>query len=50
MRYLYGSFLANGCKTPGNKSVDIKVGAYAQDENVCGAYTCQSKNGDALIH
>ncbi|KAH8328822.1 hypothetical protein KR074_001144, partial [Drosophila pseudoananassae] len=39
---------ANGCKTP--QGVDFKVGAYEQDENVCGAYTCQSENGDALIH
>ncbi|KAH8321858.1 hypothetical protein KR067_006926, partial [Drosophila pandora] len=41
---------ANGCKTPGENSVDFDVGAYAQDENVCGAYTCHSLEGDALIH
>ncbi|KAH8347775.1 hypothetical protein KR084_000958 [Drosophila pseudotakahashii] len=38
----------NGCKSP--KGTEMAVGDIEQDDKTCGAYTCQSKEGDAFVH
>ncbi|KAH8252574.1 hypothetical protein KR032_000642, partial [Drosophila birchii] len=38
---------SNGCKI---NDKEVAVGEYVQDENSCGAYTCQNKEGETFIH
>nr|XP_017001995.2 uncharacterized protein LOC108060698 [Drosophila takahashii] len=38
----------NGCKSP--KGTEMAVGDIEQDDKTCGAYACQSKEGDAFVH
>ncbi|XP_037715681.1 uncharacterized protein LOC119550812 [Drosophila subpulchrella] len=37
-----------GCKSP--KGAEMAVGDIEQDDKSCGAYTCQSTEGDAFVH
>ncbi|XP_016967981.1 short stature homeobox protein 2 [Drosophila biarmipes] len=37
-----------GCKSP--KGAQMAVGDVEQDDKTCGAYTCQSTEGDAFVH